>query len=511
MNNPEVATFDVYRELPRVEVVYAAVSDMHLSAGRTLPVRVKHTFRYGIARLVRRVLGSHEPPDVIDVPNPLEDFLYDNVFDGFITKLIVGYGNAEEMHLCLMGDVFDPLAVTWKGSLRDPPYETVAVRKMRMIIRGHKAFFDAIVRFMREPNARLDVFVGNHDHFLVFSRVQREIVRRIARGNADVASRIRFVDQHVNYEYQVNDVLFYHGQNAEPHNVMDPKTAILTDHFGIRLKRPILNKPLGSHMATELSARLKLKNPLMGRMPFEGAIWHDAIRHKWGWSVYAGFMVVWFFYLQFVAMLDFRRKVGLLTVLRVIASTMHEHPVDEFGAKLLKNREDVRVLVMGHSHVPRRITGPDGTYINTGSWAQRLKLVWPTFTYTWKRWRWLEGHWRRFQYFLETGKVPFAQKLIKIIGYVVSMGVLVTYLFTSFTSNSDIGDWSVTFGQLKIVAAIMLAFAVVRGVLRFVAVKPEVVEDTQFTFALVRKARDGAFTADLMEYLPADNVVREYV
>ncbi len=471
MENPS-ETID--GEAPRVLIARVSVSDQHLSAGPQ---------------------------------SPLEDFLYDAVFDGFITKILAEYGHADQLVLDLMGDCFDPLAMPWKGTLQDPPYETVAVRKMRTIIRGHKMYFDALTRFLCTSNTQLAVFVGNHDHFLVFSRVQREIVRRIAHGNAELASRIRFVDQHVNYEEYEDGVLRYHGQNADAHNIMDPKTAILTNYFGVKLKRPMLNKPLGSHMAMELSARLKLKNPLIGRLEFERQTWQDAIRNKWGWAVFAGLMVLWFFYLQFIALPDFRRKVGLGTVLRVIAGTTKKDPVDDYATKRLAERNDVRVIILGHSHGPRRNTGPNGTYINTGWWGKRLKLIWPTFTYSWQRFRWLEAHWRRFRYFLETGKVPFARKLTKIIGYTTTVAVLVAYLFTSF----DVGDWSVTLWQLKIVAGIVLGFTLLKAALRFSAVKPEVVEDPQFTFALVQHKSDGGLTADLMEYLPEDNSIRECV
>ncbi len=501
---------DVVPGFPELDEANVIVSDMHLSAGPVLQVRARHTLRYRAVRFVRRVLGSHEPPDVIEVPNVLEDFVYDREFDAFITKILSEFGHAKVLRLRLMGDVFDPIAMTWEGSLRDPPYEPVAVRKMRTIMNGHTMFFDALVRFLQEPNVQIDVFVGNHDQFLVWPRVQREIVRRLSHGDPALVEKIRFVDQYMGYEDEDRGVLYYHGMDAEPHNVMDPKTAILADRLGIKLKRPILNKPLGSHMAMDLSSRLKLKNPLIGRLPFEGDIWHDAIRHKWGWAVYAGLMVVWFFYIQFFAMLDFRRKTGLRTVLRVIAGTMRKHPVDEYAARVLKHREDIRVLVMGHSHVPRRITGPDGTYINTGSWAMRLKLVWPTFTYSWRHFRWLEVHWRNLRYFFETGKVPFANKLIKILGYLLMSGLLIAYLFITFQGNDSFGTWAMTLHHLKYLAGIFLGFMIVKAVIRFFAVKPEVVHDTQFTFGLVRR-RDGAVTADLMEYVAPDDAIREYV
>lgn len=495
----------------RTEEVDVVVSDLHLSAGKVLRVRAKHTFRYEMTRLARRLWNGSEPVEVIEVPNPLEDFPHDAVFEAFVAKIASLYGGAGVLRFRLMGDTFDPLAMTWKGSLRDPPYETVGVRKMRIVIQGHARFFDALARLVRMPNAHLDVFVGNHDQFISWPRVQREIVRRIAGGEEAAAARIRFIDQSRDYEDQDRGVLYYHGMNSEPHNGIDPKTAILTDRFGLKLKRPILNKPLGSHMAIDLAAHLKLKNQLVGRLPLERDIWKDALKHKWGWGFYAGVMVIWFLYVQFFAVWDYRRKTGLGTVLKVIGATLHKNPVDEYAAKQFRRREGVRVIVMGHSHVPRRMTGPDGTYINTGSWAQRLRLVWPTLACTWPRFRRIEVLWRNLLHFFKTGKIPFADKLGKIIGYAAAIGLLVTYLFMSFSKNDGFGDWSVTLHQLKFAAGVILAIVMLKGVLRFFAVTPEVEDDSQFTFALVRRGPDGALSADLMEYLPKDGIIRECV
>lgn len=492
------------------EEVNVVVSDMHLSAGKTLTVRARHTFRYKAARLVRRIRGHAEPPDVVEVPNPLEDFLYDDVFAAFVNHLVRRFEGADVLRLRLMGDVFDPLAITWQGRLVDPPFETVAVRKMRAVIAGHPGFFDALALFVRGPNAKLDLFVGNHDQFLAWPRVQREIVRRVAGDDLAAASRIRFVDQSMDFEETSRDVLYYHGMNADPHNRMDPKQTLLTELFGKRMKRPVLNQPLGSHMTVELASRIKLFNELVGRTHSERDVWIDAIKRRWSWGVYAGLMLAWFLYNQLFSTFDHRRRTKVTTILEVILSMFRKNPVDGYAAKLLRQREGVRVVVLGHSHVARRVTGPEGTYLNTGTWSHTVKLVWPTFDLRWKRFRWLELAWRTLLHFLRTGELRFARQMTKLLGFVAGIAAACAYLMMSFTQNG-FGDLSPTLTVLKVPVGILLVFYVIKGLFGIFAVKPDVVDATRFTFALVTHGHDGRLTADLMEYVPDEDVVRECV
>lgn len=493
------------------EEVNVVVSDMHLSAGKVLQVRVKRTALTRAVHLVKGLFTDVDPPAVYEVPNPLEDFVYDDVFAAFVAKVTAQYGSADVVRIRLMGDVFDPLAVTWGGRLADPPFEAVSAFKMRRIIRGHPAFFDALAAFLRNPNARLDVFVGNHDQFLCWPKVQKEIVKRLARGDADVAARIRFVDQSMDFEDVSRGVLYYHGMNSEAHNSIDPRTTILTDHFGQPLKRPILNKPLGSHMTTTLASRLKLKNPLIGRMPTEWDIWLHAVKHQWAWGAFAGFALVWMLiYFQLFAFWDIRRKTGFLTVLRVVLATTKHNPVDTFAEKLLRAREGVRVVVLGHSHIARRETGPDGTYINTGSWAMKLRFVHPKFQYVWSRFRWAEVVWRTVLHFLKTGELAFTRQLTKLLGFVAAVAAMLTFLLISFPGNG-FHLLSYDLADLKLPVGILLVFLVVSGLFRIFAVKPDLVDDTQFTFGLVRHFRDGGIKADLMRYEPREDTIRECV
>lgn len=498
-------------DVPQLEEVSVVVSDMHLSAGKVLQVRVKRRASSRLCRWVKGFFAPVESSAVIEVPNPLEDFVYDDVFDAFVAKIVATYGRAETLRIRLMGDCFDPLAVTWNGRLVDPPFEAAAAYKMRRIIRGHATFFNALDRFLRLPNAKLDVFVGNHDQFLCWPEVQKQILRRLAAGDAALAAKIRFVDQSMDFEDFDRGVLYDHGMNSEAHNTIEPRNAILTDHFGQPLKRPVLNKPLGSHMTVSLANRLKLKNPLIGRMPTEWDIWLHAAKHQWAWGVFAGFALLWMLiYNQLFAFWDIRRKTGFLTVLRVVLATTKHNPVDTYAQKLFRRREGVRVVVLGHSHIPRRVTGPDGTYINTGTWSMKLRFLHPTFTYSWKRFRWFEVVWRTIGHFLKTGELAFTRQLTKLVGFVAAVTAGLVFLLTSFPRNG-FHVLSYDLLDLKLPVGILLVFLIVAGLFRIFAVKPDLADDTQFTFGLIRHDKDGGLQADLMRYVPQEDAIRDYV
>ena len=502
-----------------VEVI---VSDQHLGAGRTLQVRVRHTWGFKLQSLLKALRGHAEPPDVIDVANPLEDFLFDGEFAAFLKKIAESFGDARVLRLRLMGDCFDPLAVTWRGQMSDPPYEGVGAYKMRAIIRGHRRYFDALAAFVRRPNARLDVFVGNHDQFLCWPSVQRLLLRRVAGGDAATRDRIRFVDQSMDFTDSHRGVEYYHGMNCEPHCSVDPRNAILFERFGRMLKRPVLNKPLGSEMTVDLANRIKLQNSHVGRLRSEKEIWRYAARFKWMWSVFAVFHLVSHLFSNQVAVFwDWRRRTGVLMLFRmmlgklretvaVIASTTRHNPVDAYAERELLRRPDVRLFVLGHSHSPRLVQGTDGAYLNTGTWAKTLQFVYPTFEYRWRLFRPVEVFWHSLRHFLSTGKFSFVKQLTKLVGFVGTAAAMLAFLLTSFSKNRFHFLWY-DLVDFKLPVGILLVFFLIAGIFRIFAVKPMEVDDTRLTFGLVRHGKDGSLSVDLKEYHPETDSLRDYV
>ncbi len=493
---------------PVYDEVEVVLSDAHLSEGPILNVVRKPR---PIVRAWRAVFGRQAEPRIMQLPNSLEDFPDDTVFVSFLDRIVEKHGDAGVLRLRLMGDMFDFLAVPWHGELKDPPFESVAWSKMKRIIAGHTAFFDALAAFVRRANARLDIFVGNHDVHLVWPKVQACILDRLCGREEALRERVRFIDQRQGFRDIYRGVLYDHGMNAEVHTAIDRNNVILkTGVGGIHLKRPVLNQPLGNYMTIGLAQPLKLRNKLIGRMPTEKDIWLHAAKFNWKWGLYAGLMVLWIFiYNQFFAFWDIRRKTGLLTVLRVVLATYRKNPVEAWSMKLL-GQDGVRVVVTGHSHIERRVTGPDGTFINTGTWSKKLRFVWPQFPRLWKRFRWLEPAWRSTVHFFRTGELRLATKIMKVIGFLVLVAALATFLLTNFPEHSpDFVTWHPN--DLKVYAALALVFIVTVGLWKFLTVEPDTELATRYTFALVRHRPDGTLNAELMEYFPSDGSFRECV
>lgn len=492
---------------PIYDEVEAVLSDAHLSEGPILNVARKPN---PAVRLFRTIAGRKVAPDIRQMLNPLEDFPDDGVFCSFLDRLVERFGGARVLRLRLLGDMFDFLAVPWRGELKDPPFEGVACRKMERIFVGHQRFFDALTAFVTRTNAELVIFAGNHDLHLVWPRVQELILRRICGDDPVLRARVRFIDHRQGFREIHRGVLYDHGMNAEIDTSIDPKNAILTHGMGGELKRPILNQPLGNYMTIGLAAPLKLRNKLIGRMPTEKDIWLHAARFNWQWGLYAGCMVVWILiYNQFFAFWDIRRKTGLLTMLRVILGTYRKNPVGEWAAKLL-GKDGVRVVVNGHSHIESRVTGPDGTSINTGTWSKKLRFVWPQFPRLWKRFRWLEPAWRSTVHFFRTGELRLATKILKIVGFLALVAALLTFLWTTFPEH---GPQSLSWhpNDLKIYVGLGLIILVTVGLWKFLIVEPDTEPATRYTFALVRHGPDEALNAELMEYRPDDGTFRECV
>jgi hypothetical protein len=223
-------------------------------------------------------------------------------------------------------------------------------------------------------------------------------------------------------------------------------------------------------------------------------------------------VLLWhFIYSQFFAFWDLRRKTTWRKTLAIVMSTTTKNPVDKYAAKLLKEREGVRVVVMGHSHNWRRVSSDDGTYLNTGSWALTYRLEDPKFPRTWGRFPKLETAWRTVQYFFRTGELPFFAQLRKALVFLAAVSAMLAFLVVSIPRDPGLAFWSIHLQDLKLPIGILLAFVLVGGLFRLFAARPRLVDDTKFTFGLVRHFRNGDLKAEIMEYDPRENAVRECV
>jgi UDP-2,3-diacylglucosamine pyrophosphatase LpxH len=494
----------------QVDEVEVVVSDFHISEGAAAAHGQDNRWHHRAWRAVKRFVFHYTSHPAVDPRNPLEDFPDDSVFVAFLNRITVEYGDAPILRLRLLGDTFDTLAVRMNGEIEVSPYEDDAVTKMLRIISGHRDFFRVLGGFLKRSNARLDIFVGNHDLILAWPKVQETVVAAVCGGDEEAVGRLRFIDQHANFEDFHRGVLYTHGMGAEGQNAIDPKTVIIDHRFGIRLERPLLNIPIGTYVAAKLAYRIKQHNPLICRLSNYRSIVRNAPIHRWGWTIYTVAMFFWtYIHYSLFAIWDIRRKFNWRAYVKSIGQAVTNDTVDRYGRRLLKKRR-VRAVVLGHSHEWRRESGPSGTYINTGTWSLKFSLVDNRFDLKWRRFRWIELIWSTIKLFLTTGEFRFARQFVKLLGWLALALSLFAFLFVSVPKGGWV-IWSYHFTDVKVPAAIVLAFIVVSGLLRLCYVKPRVVQSRKLTFALVQHREDESLSADLMEYVPESDSFRECV
>lgn len=481
------------------------VSDQHLGEGKTFRFRKRYSLIKRFWRWLAGLFVTVEVPPLVEVVNPLEDFPFDDLFAAFIDKAVEKYGGSDVLRIMLMGDCFDPLAVTFRGKFVDPPYEFAAVYKMKKIMGGHPVYFDKLAEALRLPNVRFDIFVGNHDVFLVWPDVQEIILRRLAGKDPDLRAKVRFIDHIMDFELTHRGVLYYHGMNAEAQNTVKADNVFRESVLGVKLKRKTLVVPPGSVMAVKVVNNLKMRNHLVGRSDRPSLVWKNAALHRWGWAVYAGARLFWFMLTW--TMRDIKNR--LPDTMKMIFATIADDSVDKLAEKLLKAREGIRAVVLGHSHERRRVTNEDGTYVNTGNWALTYRLTDPAFVYRWKRLRWLEFQARALQHFLSTGELPFARQLTKLIGFVALIAALGSFLIMSIPKAWRLGSYHIT--DFKTPIGILFVFILLSGLIRLLAAKPKIEQIMTPTFGLVRHFRNGDLKVELMEFDGNENAIRECV
>jgi len=482
------------------------VSDQHLGEGPSIVVTVKPS---RIARWLRR---EGDEPVVMHVDNPLEAFHQDEAMEAFLKKIIRERKPGRMTTLVFNGDVLDPLAVRWKGGEIDvdPPLQRAAVWKLCVIMDGHRVYMNALSWFLRQPNTRMRIVPGNHDLFFVWPDVQRKFVERLTDDDPALEGKITFIDHTVGFEWLHRGVLYLHLNHAEPHNAVEPENAILHVHVfgGKPLKEPILNNPLGNMLAVRLANALKYKNPRAFRLREQRRIWWYMGRFDWWWVLYAARMLPYVIVANmFTKFRDIRHKAGLVMTFRAIISTAMPDPVDAYAYRRLKE-SGARAVVGGHSHKPCRVTGPDGTYVNTGTASTHSKLVDSPIVCTWKRFRRTEEMLRRLQ------SLNAKQKVIRSLRTFAIAVATAFFITTSFVVNRwHVLDYDLD--DIKIPALILFAFWLIAFAYRTFVVRPEIVDDTEFPFGLVRHEPDDPeekdLRVDLKVYDPVDDAFREKV
>ncbi len=201
-----------------------------------------------------------------------DDFIADKPLAKFIKHFAK---KSHPVDLVLNGDTLDFLKCPYfkDGKEVYPRHITdeISLQKTQSMYKAHKPVFKALAEFVKKKNNRLYFIIGNHDHDLTLSIVQKEL-EKILKSKSNVFFTF-------NYEHM--KVYAEHGQQYDFLNQVNRSQLYMT-HRG----KPILNLPWVSFGLMSNFMFIKEKHPFLERIVPYPLLFsaHKPILHKLIWE-----------------------------------------------------------------------------------------------------------------------------------------------------------------------------------------------------------------------------------
>jgi len=300
--------------------------------------------------------------------NHYEDFFHDDRLAELILHYASGRYAEAQVELVIAGDFLDLLKVPFQGRFETEVTEEIAVDKVRRCIRGHPAVFDALATFVATPLHRLTYVTGNHDLEVAFPRVQT-LIR--ARLNLPKDSSSLTILPAQEFYRMPGGVVVSHGHMFEAVNRTDAQTPFTRTEDG----RTIANLPFGSQFYIRVLAPIKGEQPLIDLVhPLSSFI-------LWGlvFDLRFTLRVLWRmarFILKSQLRREHMRTAGFFSTVQMLFEEVAlSSRMESRALKLLRSSEDIRALIVGHSHAAKVRRFPrDKLYVNTGTWIRLVSL-----------------------------------------------------------------------------------------------------------------------------------------
>ncbi len=286
--------------------------------------------------------------------NILEDFDEDEKFSEFVDHYSTGTYYFSDVNIVFNGDIFNLIQMDVDGVFTHLLSEDNIVKMVEQIIEGHPLFFDSLRRFLARPNKKLTYGIGNHDIRMIFKKAQQVMIDA-------VGAPIEFTHQYVQ-----NGVLVEHGHRFEAINTVPRSKLIIKGPNDV----PILNLPWASLFCIYLLPKLKEIRPFIDKVrPLSSYV---------KWTIFNDFK--FFLYLTWVTFAyctrtQFRpfgkyNKNFKISPKQVFNIAIHPK-YDKNAKRVFATRPDVKIVVMGHTHITEWRRFKDGKlYFNTGTWNQ---------------------------------------------------------------------------------------------------------------------------------------------
>lgn len=283
-------------------------------------------------------------------PNPLEDFRKDDKFIEFLDYYTTGDYAKADVELVINGDFFDLLQARTSPDMPYEIFESIAVYKIRRILRGHAEVVSALAKFS-EAGHKLTMIWGNHDAGLWWPAVQDEIKQ--------VIPKIEFLFK----AYEFDGVRIEHGHQYEIMHQFDENRIFIH-----RNDKTFLNYPFGSFFVAGFLTRLKLKRHYITQVVPFGKFLRWALIFDFWFALRQGLLSIWFFILmRFVYHpLRFAR---ISKTVQIFFEILKRPNFAKLAPKIME-AHNAQILIMGHNHQPTHRHYQDGRqYVNTGTWT----------------------------------------------------------------------------------------------------------------------------------------------
>lgn len=181
-----------------------------------------------------------------------DDFISDRALSGLISELKT---RKHAVDLVLNGDVFDFLKCPYlvNNTTTYPRHITphISLAKLELMSQAHHKVFKALQQFVSRPKNRLYFIIGNHDHDLNYSQVQKRL-RQYLGSSENIYFKRR---------YQQDQIYIEHGHQYDLLNRINYESMYL-NFEGQR----ILNLPWASFGLISKYMQVKEQFPFMDRI-----------------------------------------------------------------------------------------------------------------------------------------------------------------------------------------------------------------------------------------------------
>lgn len=301
--------------------------------------------------------------------NYLEDFHYDEEMVDFLEFYSKGEYKEREVELVINGDFFDHLAVPFVPFFDDEYWsEPAALAKLEMILKAHREVMSALAEFASGKKKTIVYIIGNHDAEMVFESLQKRFLECFAEEDRE---KVRIItDNSVEYS-PVDGVAIKHGHEYEIAHQYDPKASVFEDRHGISHFIP----PWGSYYVIRVINKFKEERGHINavrpikKFIINGLIYDTLFTLRFVFQTCYYFIMVRFNYL-------FRQNSSIRNAISYAVKELHLfQDYEEITQEMLHKRDDLKALIVGHTHEPIFRSNADGkVFINTGTWTNMYHL-----------------------------------------------------------------------------------------------------------------------------------------